>query len=737
MRIIDYYNIAAILLETILVLSVLTAWLRSRRKGASAAPADSGSCGREKNCPAVSFPVAGEKGCPASRRRGFFSSLDALLTGKLFVPAATLLLFLGAFLRMWNLTGLPDGLQQDEASIGYEAFCLANYGIDRNGYHWPVYPITWGSGGGSPIMIYLNVLTTKLFGSRIWSIRIVPAFLGVMTLLLFFLLLKKSFGRRTALTGLAVLALTPWHIILSRWSLDSNTMPFWQMLALYTLVQAVTGAPSRNAGSRHTGADTSSHCTAANHVRSGGPAGERDLSCKKNRKSSRRQTLLYLLAAFFFGVCLYSYGSANVVVPLTLLFVCVRLLRTGRIRIGQLAGCFAVFVLTCLPLALFYAVNFFGFPEIASDWISFPKFTSSHFGSVFVAFDRTLPRTLLHNLKDLVLMLTVGIPGEVSWNAMPGYWTLYCFTFPVTFAGILFGRRATAAESPAERAAGDVFRAALFAALLFSLFIQQDINRDVLLFLPLVYWYVMGLRFLFAAGKQSFAAISRGTGNASGPDSDSPTASARTAEKPVPAARTESAVCAVPTLLSLLLLFAGFASFAKDYYGGGYNEVAASDFMPGYGDAMVYATKLAEKKGETSIVYSTYDLVASPFMLTLYYTKYDPYDFMDTVVYKDPEAEFRVASSFGRYVFGLPAKSSSNDPAGGSADDAFPSGGSADSADDGSADNASLDLSLLQTPEYEDDIFVLTTAQAQAFDDADYDKTVFRDRFVVVVRNTD
>lgn len=663
MRIIDYYNIAAILLETILVLSVLMAWSRSRRKGAAFV----GSGSEGKGCPSGS--AAEERSIQAGRRRGFFSSLDALLTGKLFVPAAALLLFLGTFLRMWNLSGLPDGLQQDEASIGYEAFCLANYGIDRNGYHWPVYPITWGSGGGSPIMIYLNVLTTKLFGSRIFSIRIVPAFLGAMTLLLFFLLLNKSFGKRTALTGLAVLSLTPWHIILSRWSLDSNTMPFWQLLALFTLIQAISTDSS---------------------------------------KSRRKQTGLYLLAAFFFGVCLYSYGSANVVIPLTLFFACVRLLRTGRIRIRQLMECFAVFVLTCLPLALFYAVNFFGFPEIATDWISFPKFTSSHFGSVFVSFDRTLPHALFHNLKDLLLMLTVGIPGEVAWNAMPGYWTLYRFTFPVTFAGILFGRRTGNSQAPAARAAGDVFRAALFAALLFSLFIQQDINRDVLLFLPLVYWYVMGLRFLFTAGKLSFAIVSHKTSRVPGPDSVSPALSSGTDEEPV-AARTGSAVFAAPALLSLVLFFAGFASFAKDYYGGEYNEVAASDFMPGYGDAMVYATELAAKKGEASIVYSTYDLVASPFMLTLYYTKYDPYDFMNTVVYKDPEAEFRVASSFGRYVFGLPA---------------------GDSADSAKAE----DLSCLQAPDYENDIFVLTTAQAQAFDDADYDKTVFKDRFVVVAR---
>lgn len=634
MRIIDYYNAAAILLETVLVFTALLCARKNRKASSS--------------------------GTSPSKNSRFFLLLqrtDRLLTGRLFRPAAALLLVFGAFLRIWNLTGLPDGLQQDEASIGYEAFCLAGYGIDRNGYHWPVYPITWGSGGGSPIMIYLNVLTTKLFGSQIFSIRIVPAFLGTLTLLLFFLLLNRAFGKRCALTGLAVLALTPWHIILSRWSLDSNTMPFWQLLALFTLVQAI---------------------------------------CAGTAERSRRQTALYLLAAFFFGICLYSYGSANVVIPLTLLFVCIRLLRTKRIRIGQLAGCFAVFVITCLPLALFYAVNFFGVPEIAASWISFPKFTSSHFGSVFVAFDRTLPSTLLHNLKDLLLMLTVGIPGEVSWNAMPGYWTLYCFTFPVTFAGILFGRRTAEKEAPAAQAANEVLGAALLSALLFSLFIQQDINRDVLLFLPLVYWYVMGLRFLYLSMTKGASLKEPETGSGA-------------------SAKAASQAAALPALLSLFLLFGGFVSFARDYYGGEYNQVAASDFMPGYGDAMILATELAEKKGEASTVYSTYDLVASPFMLTLYYNKCDPYEFMDSVVYKDPEAEFRVASSFGRYVFGLPSTASSEGNAAKSEDEV---------------------LSRLQTPEYANDIFVLTTAQAQAFEDAVYDKTFFKDRFVVVSRKS-
>ncbi|MBR5115792.1 MAG: hypothetical protein IK096_01885, partial [Lachnospiraceae bacterium] len=99
-----------------------------------------------------------------------------------------LLFITGAALRFVRLGAIPAGLNQDEASIGYDAWTLLHYGVDRNGYRLPVYPITWGSGGGSPLMIYLAVLSTALFGRNVASLRFFPAFLGSLTIALFELL---------------------------------------------------------------------------------------------------------------------------------------------------------------------------------------------------------------------------------------------------------------------------------------------------------------------------------------------------------------------------------------------------------------------------------------------------------------------------------------------------------------------------------------------------------------------
>ena len=730
MRIIDYYNIAATVLELAIVLAALLLCAGGRRgKGTGSGAAVDTAWKRG----AAQGHTRGEKGSRPS-------AAGSLLQGRGFWFAAAAVAVFGAFLRMWNLVGLPDGLQQDEASIGYEAYCLANYGIDRNGYHWPVYPITWGSGGGSPIMIYLNVITTKIFGSSVWSIRIVPAFLGTATLVLFFAVLLRGFGRKTALAGLVILCITPWHIILSRWSLDSNTTPFWQMLATFVFVLAVTG------GKR--GGETGQVQSGA--ARPAKTAGKNDFAVR-----TKGQTALLLFAAFWFGVCMYSYGSANVVVPVTLLLLSIWGIRHRAFGWAQLAGCFAVFLVTCVPLAIFYAVNFLGLPEIALDWISFPKFTASHFSSVFLAWDASLPENLLSNVKGLLQTLTVGFTDEVSWNAMEGYWTLYLFTWPVLFAGmawcfrkgwrdrktvccgesedwmtgpmachpspnwccrtnsliasensparILFAELPLTRQHPkkdilqdgpsgggaavssrqddrtdAASAVNAVMMAELAAALLFTLFIQQDINREVLLFLPLVYCLVMGLRWIYRAGN----------GAAGG---------------------------SLLAWVALGLILIGAVSFCKDYYGGKYNEYAATDFMPGYGEAIVYADELAgeldeaagaDKDTDGAKVYSTYDLVASPFMLTLYYTKYDLYDFLDTVEYRDNEAEFRIAVSFGHFIFGLPVVDT-------------------------------RDLSELMEEEYWGDVFVLTRAQAEQFDEELYEITVFRDRFAVVARRRD
>ena len=132
--------------------------------------------------------------------------------------------------------------------------------------------------------------------------------------------------------------------------------------------------------------------------------------------------------------------------------------------------------------------------------------------------------------------------------------------------------------------------------------------------------------------------------------------------------------------IGFVILLVASLMFTRAYFKN-YNSWALSIFMPGYGDAMVRAYEIA---GDDRTVYSTYDGLSSPFMLALYYTNYSPVDFHNTVVYKDPDAEFRVAESYGNFVFGLP-------------DDALAGAGIAD--------------------KYRDDVFVLSKAESAELSD--------------------
>ena len=66
-------------------------------------------------------------------------------------------------LRFYKLTVLPDVLHIDEAALGYNSWCLANYGTDRYLNVLPFYPQNF-YGGQSPLYTYLVVLLIKFFG---------------------------------------------------------------------------------------------------------------------------------------------------------------------------------------------------------------------------------------------------------------------------------------------------------------------------------------------------------------------------------------------------------------------------------------------------------------------------------------------------------------------------------------------------------------------------------------------
>lgn len=465
-------------------------------------------------------------------------------------------LALAAFVRLFQLDAIPSGMHQDEASIGYDAWALWTYGIDRNGYVLPVYPMTWGAGQG-PLGMYLAAPFLGLLGPTLFAYRLPFALLGVATVATFYFLVRRVWGRPAAYVGIVLLALTPWHVVLSRWGLDANPLPFFVTAGALFFVRGADGG----------------------------------------------RTADYLLSAVLYSLAMYVYGAAMVAVPITLVTSAVYAIRSRRMTVRQLVLAVAAFLVVMVPLMAFYAINLLGLPEVRTPFFSIPRLTVMRSGAVFLALDSSFLGNFLHSAKTLLLYLTLGAEDNPT-NQVEGFGILYLFAFPLTFVGMARTMRRGLLSG---RFCGETVLCSWFVGgVVLALLIHPAINRLSVLFVPVVAFLVSGLCWV--------------------------------------AERRRTAFVAACCLLSI-----GAALFCATYFGSFRGE-SAEIFQSGLGEALSYASERGEGK-----VYCSDADTNGAYVIALFSCRIPPQEFVDTVVYDDPAAQFRMARSFGRYVFSLPA----------------------------------------------------------------------------------
>ncbi len=173
-------------------------------------------------------------------------------------------------IRFYRVGDVPAGLYCDEAGLGYNAFALANYGIDENGVRWPLFSWSFVS-YKNPVFIYAAMFPIKVFGLSEMSLRLTSVLFGWVTVLALFWMLTELWGATSALFGSFLLAVTPWHIHMSRIAFELISFPCLFMIGMVFLVRAI-----------------------------------------------RRGGFNWAVAMFFFGLTPYSYAIANLFVPLFL-----------------------------------------------------------------------------------------------------------------------------------------------------------------------------------------------------------------------------------------------------------------------------------------------------------------------------------------------------------------------------------------------------------------------------------
>lgn len=144
--------------------------------------------------------------------------------------ALILIVVLAAFLRFWQLGNVPPSLYGDEVSNGYNAYSIVKTARDEYGNFMPLTFKAFGD-YNLPLSVYTLVPTIAIFGLNEIGVRFPSAFLGTLTVLcVYFLTLKVSKSRKTAVFASLFLAISPWHLQFSRFDHEANFMAFFVIL---------------------------------------------------------------------------------------------------------------------------------------------------------------------------------------------------------------------------------------------------------------------------------------------------------------------------------------------------------------------------------------------------------------------------------------------------------------------------------------------------------------------------
>ena len=159
---------------------------------------------------------------------------------KIFYPVILgLIVALAFFLRIYKVTSIPPSLNWDEVSIGYNAYSILKTGKDEWGVKFPLNFKSYGE-YKLPAQIYASIPGIAVFGLNEFGVRITPVIYGVLTVLLLYLLVEEAFGKRSvSLMSAFLLAVSPWHIQLTRASFESSFALFWIVMAVWFFLKGL------------------------------------------------------------------------------------------------------------------------------------------------------------------------------------------------------------------------------------------------------------------------------------------------------------------------------------------------------------------------------------------------------------------------------------------------------------------------------------------------------------------
>ncbi|MBI3576799.1 glycosyltransferase family 39 protein [Candidatus Gottesmanbacteria bacterium] len=156
---------------------------------------------------------------------------------------------LGIFLRLWRLNEVPPSPSLDEVSIGYNAYSILTTGADEYGYKFPVLLRAYDDWRPA-LYVYTVIPFVWLLGLSAVAVRLPAVILSIITLVGAYFLAKELFRSQKlkkpiALCATFLLAISPWHVYISRLGHEVNlglTLLVWATFIFLRKNLFVSGA---------------------------------------------------------------------------------------------------------------------------------------------------------------------------------------------------------------------------------------------------------------------------------------------------------------------------------------------------------------------------------------------------------------------------------------------------------------------------------------------------------------
>ena len=329
-----------------------------------------------------------------------------------------LVLAAGVFVRVWRFGTLPMGLNQDGAMAAVDGYALALYGTDRFGTSYPAHLWAWGYGQMSALYSYLCIPFFKVLGLSRFSMRLPMLCVSLLMLPVVWDLARRLRGRYFALLAFFLVCINPWQMMQSRWALDCNLMGHCLLLGVYLL--AVGAKP-------------------------------------------RRGWALFL-AMVPLALCMYSYGVAIYSTPVLLLIAAGYLLCRKRATWPQVLLCAALWLLISAPIIVTMMINSFNWNTLHWGPITLQYFDENARASEIAFMADDLYQAFAQNATEWLRVTFLQGYDSSTFNSVPGYRTMYIFSFPALLMGLvwLVRDRRRLALSGLERSADGLDRDAAF-----------------------------------------------------------------------------------------------------------------------------------------------------------------------------------------------------------------------------------------------------------------------------------